>query len=96
MSNITTRPLLEIVFTPSDDQRYDIILKWLEENSTFVHNQEDEFLLAIPPIIGKDKYIKAKYGENIPEEIIYILNQSIEINGSESDPGYILIFLTND
>ena len=96
MSNITERPLLEQVFSPSDSKRYNVLVKWLDENATFTHSQEDEFILAIPPIMGKEKYIKAKYGENIPEEMAYILNEAIETNGAKKDPGYILIFLVAD
>ena len=72
------------------------IVRWLEKNATFTHAQEDEFQLAIPPIIGKTKYIKIKYGEEIPEEINFILNEAIEKNGILTDPGYVLIFLFTD
>jgi hypothetical protein len=96
MTEIKERPLLERVFTPSDSKRFNIIIKWLEENATFAHVQEDEFILAVPPILSKEKYIKVKYGNDMPEEIAYILNQAIDINGEKPDPGYVLIFLVAD
>ncbi len=88
-----SRPLIEvnISFEELNEKQLQSVTSWLADHATFIHQDDDEYVLWIPPFDGQDHYIESTYGKEIPEMILQILKESIKIEKDKADQGYVLV-----
>lgn len=67
-------------------------IEWCQDNATFLHNEEDEFMFWIPPFDSEmDVILRTIYGTDIPETIQNKLIEAINFRAGQEDGGYLLI-----
>ena len=79
---------------PNNKEEGDEIVSWLEENCVFIHNKsETEYILRVPPLIGKEEFIKLLYEMPVPDKIQVIFDSASNLYGGLKNPGMILIWV---
>jgi len=79
---------------PKNKEEGDEIIGWLEENCIFIHNNfETEYILKIPPLVGKDEFIKLLYKTPVPDKVQLIFDLVSNSYGGLKNPGMVLIWV---